>query len=81
MYIVQALAYSHFVIALSTQCMSRWGWGGGCMVNTRGGIVHDSSYALVIKKTWRIEALVKKLNDAHDKYRGEAQCMIPPTHC
>ncbi len=45
------------------------GWGGveGCMVNMRGGTVHDSSYALVIKKhAWGIVAqdaliaLVKK---------------------
>jgi hypothetical protein len=36
--------------------------------------VHDSSYALLIKTTWRIViqdafiALVKKLNEPHDKY-------------
>jgi hypothetical protein len=48
------------------------------MVNTRGGTVHDSSYALVIKTTWKIVAqdafiaLVKKLNDPLDKYtRGD----------
>jgi hypothetical protein len=42
--------------------------------------VHDSSYALVIKTTWRMAAqdaciaLVKKLNDPHDKYtRGDSR--------
>ncbi len=45
---------------------------------TRGDTVHDSSYALVIKTTWRIVALdafialVRKLSEPHDKYtRGD----------
>ncbi len=55
------------------------------MVNTRGGTVHDSSYALVIKTTWRMAAqdafiaLVKKTIHMISM-RGETQCKIPPTH-